>query len=67
MQLFVRSEEGKQRTWHGVEHHGHVVVQGAADALLEDCVEKGTFRDVCDFDDHVADVGSDWTNTALLS
>ena len=62
----MRSEEGKQRTWHGVEHQGNVVVQGAADALLEDCVEKGVFRNLNDFDDHVADVTCDWTNATLL-
>ena len=67
-QLFVKSEspESKYRSWHALEGSSNVVVQGAADSLLEDCVEKGLYRDIHDFDDHMADISKDWLNATLL-
>ena len=65
-QLFVKGDDIKRRTWIGLEGNSNVVVQGAADSLLEDCVEKGLYRKIVDFDDHMMDIKNDWLNKGLL-
>ena len=65
-QLFVKSDDSKYRSWYALEGSSNVVVQGAAESLLEDCVEKGLHRGIHDFDDHMSDISKDWLNATLL-
>ena len=62
--MFVKSDDSK-RKWHNFEG-SNVVIQGSADLILEDHVQKGTHRKIVDFDDHMNDITKDWLNAGLV-